>query len=160
MSFVTSDVVTGLELVAENAVERWRQTIGPTNTFNAKSQAPHSIRARFGTDGTRNAVHGSDSGPSWKRETDFFFSQKQPSTAVFTNCTVCIIKPHALANGDAGKIIDRILEEGFEISALEMFTLDKPTAEEFFEVYKGVVPEYVPLTEHMTTGPCIVMEVR
>jgi len=160
MSFVTSDVVTGLELVAENAVERWRQTIGPTNTFNAKTQAPHSIRARFGTDGTRNAVHGSDSGPSWKRETDFFFSQKQPSTAVFTNCTVCIIKPHALASGDAGKIIDRILEEGFEISALEMFTLDKPTAEEFFEVYKGVVPEYVPLTEHMTTGPCIVMEVR
>lgn len=43
---------------------------------------------------------------------------------------------------------------------MEMFTLDKPTAEEFFEVYKGVVPEYVPLTEHMTTGPCIVLEVR
>jgi nucleoside-diphosphate kinase len=37
VNFVTSDVVTGMELVAENAVERWRQTIGPTNTFNAKS---------------------------------------------------------------------------------------------------------------------------
>lgn len=36
MAFVTSDVVTGLELVSENAVERWRQTIGPTNTLNAK----------------------------------------------------------------------------------------------------------------------------
>jgi len=24
-----------------------------------------------------------------------------------------------------------------------MFTLDKPTAEEFFEVYKGVLPEFV-----------------
>ena len=43
---------------------------------------------------------------------------------------------------------------------MEMFTLDKPTAEEFYEVYKGVVPEYVPLTEHMTTGPSIVLEVR
>ena len=32
MTFVTSDVVTGIELVAENGVERWRQTIGPTNT--------------------------------------------------------------------------------------------------------------------------------
>jgi nucleoside-diphosphate kinase len=63
-------------------------------------------------------------------------------------------------NGDAGKIIDAILQEGFEISALEMFTIDKPTAEEFFEVYKGVVPEFVAMTEHMTTGPCIVMEVR
>ena len=160
VDFVTSDVVTGLELVAENAVERWRHTIGPTNTNNARTQAPNSIRARFGTDGTKNAVHGSDSGPSWKRETDFFFSQKQPSTAVFSNCTICIIKPHAVANGDAGRIIDRILEEGFEISALEMFNLDKPTAEEFFEVYKGVVSEYVPLTEHMITGPSIVLEVR
>jgi len=41
-----------------------------------------------------------------------------------------------------------------------MFTLDKPTAEEFFEVYKGVAPEFVGLTEHMTTGPCIALEVR
>ena len=59
-----------------------------------------------------------------------------------------------------GKIIDIILEEGFEIPALEMLTLDKTTAEEFFEVYKGVVPEFVALTEHMTTGPCIALEVR
>lgn len=53
-----------------------------------------------------------------------------------------------------------ILEEGFEISSMEMFTLDKPTAEEFFEVYKGVLPEFVAMIEHMTTGPCIVLEVR
>ena len=57
------------------------------------------------------------------------------STAQFNNCTCCVIKPHAVANGDAGKIIDIILEEGFEISALEMFALDKPSAEEVFEVY-------------------------
>lgn len=159
MQFVTSDVVTGIELVAENAVERWRHTIGPTNSFTAKQNAPGTIRALFGTDNTKNAVHGSDSGPSWKRECDFFFQQKQP-TAVFTSCTVCIIKPHAVLSGDAGRIINIILEEGFEISAMEMFTLDKPTAEEFFEIYKGVVPEFVGLTEHMTTGPCIVLEVR
>lgn len=82
------------------------------------------------------------------------------NTAYFSNCTCCVIKPHAVANGDAGKIIDIILEEGFEISALEMFTLDKPTAEEFFEVYKGVLPEFVAMIEHMTTGPCIALEVR
>jgi nucleoside-diphosphate kinase len=33
MDFVTSDVVIGLELVAENAIEKWRQFIGPTRTF-------------------------------------------------------------------------------------------------------------------------------
>jgi nucleoside-diphosphate kinase len=71
-----------------------------------------------------------------------------------------LIKPHAVANGDAGKIINAILEEGFEISAMEMFTLDKPSAEEFFEVYRGVVPEFVAMIEHITSGPVIVLEVR
>ena len=79
---------------------------------------------------------------------------------MLNNCTCCIIKPHTVAAGLAGQVIDIILEEGFEISAMTMFTFDKPTAEEFFEVYKGVLPEFVPIVEHMTTGPCIVMEVR
>jgi hypothetical protein len=30
---------------------------------------------------------------------------------------------------------------------MEMFTLDKPSAEEFFEVYRGVLPEFVALIE-------------
>ena len=68
-------------------------------------------------------------------------------TAFFNNCTCCIIKPHVVLSGDAGKIIDTILEEGFEISAMEMFTLQKPTAEEFFEIYKGVLPEFVAIIE-------------
>lgn len=43
---------------------------------------------------------------------------------------------------------------------MEMFNLDRPTAEEFFEVYKGVLPEFVGMIDEMTCGPCIVMEVR
>ena len=50
-----------MELVADSAVDKWRQLIGPTNTLKAKEEAPHSLRALFGTDGTKNAVHGSDS---------------------------------------------------------------------------------------------------
>jgi nucleoside-diphosphate kinase len=33
MEFITSDVAIGLELVAEDAVKRWRSCIGPTSTF-------------------------------------------------------------------------------------------------------------------------------
>ena len=58
-----------------------------------------------------------------------------------------MIKPHIVANGLAGEVIHAILEEGFEISAMQMFYLDKPTAEEFLEIYRGVVPEYIPITE-------------
>ena len=57
-----------MELVAENAIEKWRKLIGPTNTLKARDEAPESLRALFGTDGTQNAVHGSDSSSSLKRE--------------------------------------------------------------------------------------------
>lgn len=60
-SFITSGCVIGMELVADNAISKWRQFIGPTNTQNAKRDAPNSLRALYGTDGTKNCVHGSDS---------------------------------------------------------------------------------------------------
>lgn len=156
-NFIASDVVVGLELIAENAVARWRELMGPTNPNTAKVEAPNSIRALFGTEGTHNAVHGSDSATSANRELNFFFSL-QGSTAVLNNCTCCIIKPHAFFQ--AGKIINFILEEGFEISAMMFVHLDKPSAEEFLEIYKGVLPEFTGIVEHITSGPSIVLEIR
>ena len=78
---------------------------------------------------------------------DLFFSGSMSTSAMFTNCTCAVIKPHAIQAGLAGQIIDTILEEGFEISALQMFHLDRPTAEEFFEIYQGVLPEFTQMTE-------------
>lgn len=53
-----------------------------------------------------------------------------------------------------------ILQEGFEISAMEMFYLNRPSIEEFYDVYKPVLPEYVPSVEHFISGPSIVLEIR
>lgn len=89
-----------------------------------------------------------------------FFSSEMGTPAMFTNCTCCVIKPHVLQSGQAGQIIDAILEEGFEISAMQLFNMDKPTAEEFFEIYKGVLPEFSSIIDNMINGPCIVLEVR
>lgn len=159
--FMSSDLAVGLELVADNAVEKWRELIGPTNSITARSSAPNSIRALFGTDNQKNAVHGSDSSTSAVREISYVFNPEDTSSsALFTNCTCLMIKPDAVHAGNTGKIIDTVLEEGFEISAMELFKLNRPTAEEFFEVYKGVVPEYTAMVEHATTAPVVVMEVR
>lgn len=162
MDFVTSDVCIGIELVAEDSIKKWRGLLGPTNSNTARSEAPESIRGTYGTDGTKNAAHGSDSKSSAKKELDFFFGEGTPmkTTALLNNCTTCIIKPHAIREGVHGKLIDMILDAGFEVSAIEMFNMDKPSAEEFFEVYKGVLPEFVPLVDHMTTGPSLVLEIR
>lgn len=115
----------------------------------------------------KNALHGSDSQGSCKRESAFFFGDgieaaKRPmkTTAVLNNCSLCLIKPHIIAEGLTGQVIDMILEAGFEISAMELFNLSRPVTEEFFDVYKGVLPEYLPLVEHISNGPVIALEVR
>ena len=59
-----------------------------------------------------------------------------------------------------GGIVDRVLSEGYEISAMNLFYLDLPTAEEFLEVYQGVIPAFNKYAKSMTEGPCIAMEVR
>ena len=58
---MTSGPVVGMELVADDAIKKWRAFIGPTNSLKAKEEAPNSVRGKFGTDATMNAVHGSDS---------------------------------------------------------------------------------------------------
>ena len=77
---------------------------------------------------------------------------------MLNNCSCCIVKPHALDS--LGRIVDQILEEGFEVSAMQMFNLDKPTAQEFLEVYKGVLPEYVGMVDQLTSGCCVALEIR
>ncbi len=107
---------------------------------------------------------------------DFIFGEKEiPRTAHFQNCTLALIRPHALLSGNlffsnffyikiemnylgqAGKIIDTILKANFHISDMELFQLDRANAEEFIEVYKGVVPEYHLMLDQLTSGPLIAL---
>lgn len=61
-------------LEGENAVERARQVMGPTDPEVARKEAPDSIRAKFAQDLTNNAVHGSDSRESFLRESRVMFN--------------------------------------------------------------------------------------
>ena len=73
-----------------------------------------------------------------------------------TNQTFAIIKPDAVAAGDTGKIIDRIIDGGFRIRALKLIHQTRKQAEGFYEVHRGK-PFYEGLTEFMSSGPCVVM---
>ncbi len=70
--------------------------------------------------------------------------------------TFGIIKPNAFADGNSGKIISRIYEEGFKIVGLKKLYLSKVEAEGFYYVHKDR-PFFDELTEFMSSGPCIVM---
>lgn len=65
---MSSDLVVGLELIADDCISKWRSLLGPTDSQTARGQDPKSIRGLFGVDGTKNAAHGSDSQKSAARE--------------------------------------------------------------------------------------------
>jgi nucleoside-diphosphate kinase len=162
VNLLASDNLIAIELVGQDAVSSWKKMCGPNNTFSARQEAPKSLRAQFGLDSIKNAVHAAQTLAEANLQHDFFFGQARnfPSTAVCNNCALCIIKPHAIRDGLTGKIIDAILAEGFEVSALQMFNLSRSCAEEFCEVYKGVIPEYGRMVEELAAGSCVAMEIR
>ncbi|RXM98875.1 Nucleoside diphosphate kinase 7 [Acipenser ruthenus] len=163
VQFITSGPVVAMEILGDEAVTAWRRLLGPTDSSVARNEAPDSVRANFGTDGTKNAGHGSDSLASAARELEFFFPStgRGPSnTAKYSDCTCCLIKPHAITEELTGKILNAISDAGFEISALQMFILDRANAEEFYEIYKGVVAEYTGMVAELCSGPCMALEIH
>ncbi|XP_041114962.1 nucleoside diphosphate kinase 7-like isoform X1 [Polyodon spathula] len=163
VQFLSSGPVVAMEILGDEAVTAWRRLLGPTDSSVARNEAPDSVRANFGTDGTKNAGHGSDSLASAARELEFFFPStgRGPSnTAKYTDCTCCLIKPHAIAEGLTGKIFNAISDAGFKISALQMFNVDRANAEEFYEIYKGVVAEYTGMVAELCSGPCMALEIH
>lgn len=152
INFVTSGLALGIELAADCAIEKWRTLIGPTNSENARKDAPNSIRARFGTDGQRNAVHGSDAPATAERELKIVFEGDFPTTAVFKDSGCVIVKPHGIEAGQLGKIIDALFTKGFEVTALEMKKISKEEAEKFFNGKKEEV-------DQVLKGASVVMEV-
>lgn len=73
--FVISGPVVAMRLGRLDAVKHWREVIGSTDSKIAKIEDPNSIRAKFGTNGRVNAVHGADCEDSAVKEMNFFFSQ-------------------------------------------------------------------------------------
>ncbi|CAI8050063.1 Nucleoside diphosphate kinase homolog 5 [Geodia barretti] len=73
IAFMHSDDILVLVLAKPGAVQEWREMIGPTHPNKARQLSPESLRARYGTDQTRNAVHGSDSYFGAEREIRFMF---------------------------------------------------------------------------------------
>jgi nucleoside-diphosphate kinase len=83
-----------------------------------------------------------------------------PSTATLDSCTCCVVKPHAIKTGALGAILDGIIQQGYEVSAMDTFQFDKAQADEFLEVYKDVVPQYADHVVQLCSGLCVGMELR
>jgi nucleoside-diphosphate kinase len=69
--FMTSGPCVVMAIEGDNAVARYREIMGPTDSRKAPAG---TIRARFGTDIEKNAVHGSDAAETARAELAFFFA--------------------------------------------------------------------------------------
>jgi nucleoside-diphosphate kinase len=65
-----------------------------------------------------------------------------------------MLKPDALENGHTGKIIDMIIQAGFQIKAMKLTQLTTEQAQKFYEVH-AERPFYGELVEYMTSGPIV-----
>ena len=71
-----------------------------------------------------------------------------------TNRTFTMLKPDALENGHTGKIIDMIIQAGFQIKAMKLTQLTTEQAQKFYEVH-AERPFYGELVDYMTSGPIV-----
>ncbi len=69
--FMTSGPCVVMAIEGENAVARYREVMGPTDSKKAPAG---TIRGAYGTDIEKNAVHGSDGPDTAKAELAFFFA--------------------------------------------------------------------------------------
>src|SRR3954470_21383814 len=70
VAFMTSGPCVLMALEGENAIARYRELMGPTDS---KKAPPGTIRHKYGTDIEKNAVHGSDGPDTAKFELGYFF---------------------------------------------------------------------------------------
>eukprot|EP00040_Diaphanoeca_grandis_P018838 m.99134 g.99134 ORF g.99134 m.99134 type:complete len:362 (-) comp27131_c0_seq1:55-1140(-) len=152
-----------VEIVGPNAIAEVHALAGPADSSKARSEASGSIRARFGTDASSNAVHVSESESDATHELKFFFEKRRGRTcSLMTNDSVlCVVKPsYFMRSGVAiGTVLKELARSGYAISGLSTRTLNRSDAQEFLEVYKGVVQEYLGMVDELTSGPCVALEI-
>ncbi|CAH1992692.1 unnamed protein product [Acanthoscelides obtectus] len=161
---MTSGPVVAMELVGEDAIKRWIDLMGPCNPIAARKTDPQCLRAIYGRDSVATSgFHGSNNADEVDREARFLFPEGNKSvsgsTVQLNNTTCCVIKPHAIAEGNLGDIISVITSSAFKITAAQMFYLSNANADEFLEVYKGVVTDYHAMLCSFVDGPCVAFEI-
>ena len=105
IQYLVSDVSVGLEVIKDCGIDDLKVLLGPENALTAKNVAPQSVRALFGKDNMRNAVHSSDSPEHAYYESSYFFNTGKYSgaktlncqaSAILNNCSLLLIKPHIM----------------------------------------------------------------
>ena len=81
------------------------------------------------------------------------------TTARMQDCSVCIVKAHAVQSGHVPEIVNDLFAAGLVITAMKSLSLTRVEAQEFLEVYKGVVPNFPALVDELCRSRVVAIEV-
>jgi adenylate kinase family enzyme/nucleoside diphosphate kinase len=137
-------------LEGAGAVGKWNLLCGPNNCGVARERAPNSLRAKWGTDSTSNAVHASASLEVAETELQTIF----PEGTLQLQRTLCIVKPDAMPS--LLMIRQAIEEKGFTILAEKQTVLEESRAREFYRDLEDK-PFFNALVKHACSGPCCIL---
>jgi nucleoside diphosphate kinase len=171
--FMTSGPAMVMVIEGSDAILSWRTLMGPTNSLVAKEKSPTSLRSLYGTDGTQNATHGSDSEASAMREINYFYLKGQsghPTEIVspyhkelgpIEFCeenTFAMIKP-GTSEEYSPEIRQILMAHGFTIVSEIFLTFTEDLVEQFYAEHldKSFFPR---LSEYMTSGPVIGLQLK
>ena len=141
---------TGLALVADGAVEKLRALLP-------------ELEAHFGAGCASVSASVEDAATT---EAEFLASPA--SCTLDGSTTLCLVKPSAMEH--LGLVMDKIVStsdgddtrddtRAFVIVGAKTFTLDRVAALEFYEVYRGVAPEFSMMVDEITSGAFVALEV-
>ncbi|KAH8294830.1 hypothetical protein KR018_003498 [Drosophila ironensis] len=165
MNELLSGPAVSLELIGDNVVETIKACAKyKSNDDDAqgdKVKLPPSLEELCEIEEIRHGFYCSDNDEEVAKDLKFFFESSHNiiKECVFKNTTLAIIKPHSIKDGHLGDIISEILANGFRVTAMRMILMARINCEEFYEVYRGVLPEYIPMVAQLASGVCMCVEI-
>jgi len=144
---LTEPGVVAMCLEGRGAIGKWNLLCGPANSGIAREHAPTTLRARWGTDSTSNAVHASANMAASEEELPLLF----PAGSLRLQRTLCIVKPDAMPQ--LLELRQLIEQAGFTVLKEKHMVLTEERAQEFYRDYKDK-PSFQAQVKHATSGPC------
>ncbi len=68
--------------------------------------------------------------------------------------TLVVLKPDSVSRGLVGDILSRFEKRGFKVKRLQMITMSKAQAQDFYDMHKGK-PFFGELVSFITSGPVV-----
>jgi len=136
-------------LEGPGAVGKWNLLCGPRSSDVARKNAPDTLRAIWGTDGTSNALHASETLDDADSELAMIF----PDGTLSIQRTLCIVKPDAMPC--LLQIRRTIEDKGFTVLAEKQTVLTADRARDFYRDLQDK-PFFNALVTHVCSGPCCI----